>query len=128
MSHGAILARYRPMSTPREFDTGLRDSDLDPMRPKPVETPWGLMALYLVEGSVYGLQAFCPHMQGPLFEGTSSNGTITCPWHRWCFDVRSGERLQPPPEHSEEGRTLERAEIQRSERGTIVLRREGLAG
>jgi nitrite reductase/ring-hydroxylating ferredoxin subunit len=116
------------MSTPHEFDTGLREVDLDPQRPRPIETPWGLMALYLIEGEVIALQAFCPHMEGPLFEGTLSDGTITCPWHRWCYDVRTGERLRPPAERSAEGRTLERAEVRRGESGTIVLRRVNSRG
>ena len=44
------------MSTPHEFDTGLQDSDLDPRRPRPIETPWGLMALYVIEGDVAELR------------------------------------------------------------------------
>ena len=116
------------MSTPGGFDTGLRESDLDPERPRPIETPWGLMALYVVDGELSALQAFCPHMEGPLFHGTLSAGTITCPWHRWRYDLRSGERLDPPPEDLAEGRALERAEIHESESGTIVLRRPESGG
>lgn len=36
----------------------------------------------------------CPHGLGPL-EGAdvAADGTITCPWHGWRFDVRTGDAL-----------------------------------
>jgi Rieske Fe-S protein len=33
----------------------------------------------------------CPHMGGPLDQGRIQNGEITCPWHRYRFDLRNGE-------------------------------------
>lgn len=36
--------------------------------------------------------AVCPHLLGPLDGGAvADNGTITCPWHGYQFDVLSGE-------------------------------------
>ena len=82
------------MSDPREaFDTGLRLCDLDPGRPVPLETPWGSIALFAIEGDVFAVQSFCPHLQGPLFQGTLSGEIVTCPWHQWRFSLRSGERI-----------------------------------
>jgi nitrite reductase/ring-hydroxylating ferredoxin subunit len=47
----------------------------------------------------------CPHRLGPLDEGRIEDGAITCPWHGWRFDVRSGRakdgrraRLAAPPQ------------------------------
>jgi nitrite reductase/ring-hydroxylating ferredoxin subunit len=82
----------------RPHRTGLRLAELDPARGKHVSTPWGPFALYLVDGEVLCAQAFCPHMDGPLFEGTLTQGangeaSIVCPWHLWRYDVRTGKRV-----------------------------------
>ena len=76
-----------------EFDTGLTRADLDPARPAPIETPWGSISLYVVEGEVLASQSFCPHLEGPLFQGTVSGSTVTCPWHQWRVSLRTGRRL-----------------------------------
>ena len=52
----------------------------------------------MVDGEVLCAQAFCPHMDGPLFEGTlpqCANGevSIVCPWHMWRYDIRTGKRV-----------------------------------
>ena len=115
------------MSTPAEFDTGLAEADLDPERPHAIETPWGMMGVYTISkggvNEVLCSQAFCPHLEGPLFQGTLSGATVTCPWHRWRFDLRTGERLHPPREEVPDGCSIDCYEVTWSERRTIVLRR-----
>ncbi len=83
------------MSTP-QFDTGLRLDQLRSDRGTPVETPWGIYAIYLTDGVPRASQAFCPHLEAPIFEGTVSQGTITCPWHQWRFDLTTGNCLDAP--------------------------------
>lgn len=75
-----------------EYDSGLRPADLDPERPQTVETPWGPVALYRIGDEVLAAESFCPHLQGPLFQGTLSGDEITCPWHQWRFSLRTGKR------------------------------------
>ncbi len=48
------------------------------------------MALCHVQGGYYAINAVCPHMGGPLASGHLQGNVITCPWHGWTFDVRSG--------------------------------------
>lgn len=48
------------------------------------------MALCRVEGNFYAVNAVCPHMGGPLASGKLTGCVITCPWHGWTFDVRTG--------------------------------------
>ena len=33
----------------------------------------------------------CPHMGGPLAQGRIQDGEVTCPWHRYRFDLQTGE-------------------------------------
>ncbi len=50
-----------------------------------------IIALYNVEGEFYALDGICPHNGGPLGKGKLDGCIVTCPWHGWQFDVRSGQ-------------------------------------
>lgn len=113
------MGRVTP-ATP-EHDTGLTPRELDPERPRLLETPWGPFALFRLGGEVLATQAFCPHMEGPLFQGTLAGDTITCPWHRWRFSLRSGQRIEAP-EGAEDSPDLERLAVRVGPRGTLLLR------
>lgn len=49
------------------------------------------IALANVDGGFYATQAACIHLQGPLGDGSLEGPVLTCPWHGWQYDVRSGE-------------------------------------
>lgn len=75
-----------------------------------------VMALVERAGQVYAFQEFCTHRYGPLSEGALYDHQVECPWHRSCFDIRSGEVTQGPakvalrtfPARVEQGRVLVR--------------------
>ena len=50
-----------------------------------------ILALYNVDGAFYALDGVCPHQGGPLGKGELSGCIVTCPWHGWQFDVRTGQ-------------------------------------
>lgn len=64
------------------------------------EIPSGSMRAFVVEGrkiavfhtatGFFAADNSCPHRGGPLAEGDLRGPEVTCPWHLWSFDVRTG--------------------------------------
>lgn len=61
-----------------------------------VEVNGHVMAVVKLDGQVYAFQEFCTHRYGPLSEGQFHDGQVVCPWHRSCFDVRTGKATAGP--------------------------------
>jgi nitrite reductase/ring-hydroxylating ferredoxin subunit len=49
------------------------------------------VAIFSVDGRLYAYENACPHQGGPIGEGIVEDATVTCPWHAWCFDLRTGK-------------------------------------
>ena len=49
-----------------------------------------VVAIYNVGGAFHALDGVCPHQGGPLGEGELAGTVVTCPWHEWRFDARTG--------------------------------------
>jgi nitrite reductase (NADH) small subunit len=54
------------------------------------------IALFKLDGTVYAVTNTCPHRGGPIGEGSLNGCLVTCPWHGWEFDVRSGRMPASP--------------------------------
>lgn len=54
------------------------------------------IALANVDGVIYAFGDSCRHEGGPLSAGVLIGATVTCPWHGWTYDVRSGKSIVPP--------------------------------
>lgn len=80
----------------REFVTVARVGEIPPgsARQLTVDERW--IALFNVDGSYHALDQLCLHRGGPLSEGHVRDCIVTCPWHGWQFDVRSGALVQDP--------------------------------
>jgi nitrite reductase (NADH) small subunit len=52
-----------------------------------------IVALFHADGQFYALDGVCPHQGGPLGKGALHGCVVTCPWHGWQFDVRTGQHL-----------------------------------
>jgi nitrite reductase/ring-hydroxylating ferredoxin subunit len=101
------------------FDTGLPPDAA--RRPAPIHTPWGSYSIFALEGGFSAVQSFCPHLAGPLFQGTRSDGEITCPWHRWRFSLRTGERVDV--RDADRRHALSVCAVRVGPRGSLVLSR-----
>jgi nitrite reductase/ring-hydroxylating ferredoxin subunit len=55
---------------------------------------WRLVEL---EGELVVHATRCPHWLGPLDRAPVEGGVVTCPWHGWRFDVRTGLRVDGRP-------------------------------
>jgi len=58
---------------------------------KVVEIKEHTVAIFNIGGTLYAIDNTCPHQGGPLGEGyLEENGVVSCPWHAWNFDIRTG--------------------------------------
>lgn len=54
------------------------------------------IALFNVGGTFHALANVCLHRGGPIGEGTLDEWVVTCPWHGWEYDVRTGQNTTNP--------------------------------
>lgn len=78
------------------FVTAASLSDLAPGNSLRVELNGKAVALFNVDGKIYALDNTCLHRGGPLGEGMLEGDIVTCPWHMWEYNVRTGEKVATP--------------------------------
>jgi nitrite reductase (NADH) small subunit len=71
--------------------TVAREDEVPPGAARIVRAGERELALYNVEGEFYATQNQCLHLKGPLGDGQLDGHVVTCPWHGWQYDVRTGE-------------------------------------
>ena len=49
------------------------------------------IAVFHTRQGIYATQAECPHRQGPLADGLVGGTQVTCPFHAWKFDLKTGD-------------------------------------
>lgn len=66
-----------------------------------VKTPKGKeIAIFNIDSQFYALENVCPHQGGPLGEGDIEDSCVTCPWHGWQFDIKTGNCVNMPGEEA----------------------------
>ena len=61
-----------------------------------VEVNGQSIAVFNVEGTYYAIDNTCAHRGGPLGEGELEGDVVTCPWHAWQFNVKTGISVNNP--------------------------------
>jgi nitrite reductase/ring-hydroxylating ferredoxin subunit len=73
------------------FRSIARAADIPPGTITAVQVDGEDIALANVEGKFFATQGHCLHLHGPLGEGRLEGPVLSCPWHGWQYDVRTGE-------------------------------------
>jgi nitrite reductase (NADH) small subunit len=51
------------------------------------------LALFDLGDTVVAVDNECRHVGNPIDDGFVAGGAVTCPWHGWRYDLRTGELL-----------------------------------
>ena len=49
------------------------------------------VAVFNINGKYHAISNNCVHKGGPLSQGNLEEEVVTCPWHGWKYNVRSGK-------------------------------------
>jgi len=71
-------------------------SDVPPGSGLAVEISSRCIAIFNVDGAFFALDNTCAHRGSPLGEGELEGEVVTCPWHSWEYNVRTGISLTTP--------------------------------
>ena len=72
------------------FVTIARVEDIPPGTCKHFTAGEEEIAVANVGEEFYATQGQCLHLRGPLGKGELEGTVLTCPWHGWQYDVRTG--------------------------------------
>ena len=82
--------------SPHEFVGVGRVSDFAPGAGKMVVVAGRHVALFRLGDEFFAIDNLCLHRAGPLCDGQIDNGVVTCPWHGWSYEIRTGTMVQDP--------------------------------
>ena len=54
------------------------------------------VAVFRLGDEFFALDNACLHRGGPLCDGPIDNNIVTCPWHGWSYEIRTGTMVQDP--------------------------------
>jgi nitrite reductase/ring-hydroxylating ferredoxin subunit len=74
-----------------DFVTVARADELAPGEVRRLHAGEEEIALARIGDEFYAVQGACLHLQGPLGDGRLEDHVLTCPWHGWQYDVRTGK-------------------------------------
>ena len=52
------------------------------------------VAIFRLDDGLHAIDNLCLHQAGPLCEGEIEDDVVTCPWHGWSYDIRTGILVQ----------------------------------
>ena len=78
------------------FVRAAKVGDLPPGTIREFQVEGKSVALANVDGQFHAIDGICIHRGGPLGDGVLEGAVVTCPWHGWQYDVRTGRVGQNP--------------------------------
>ena len=73
-----------------EFKKIASKADIPTNSGKTIQLDGKSLAVFNVGDQFHTIDNTCVHQGGPLGEGTLEGSTVTCPLHRWQYDVKTG--------------------------------------
>lgn len=73
-----------------------REQDLTEGNVKTAKILARTVAVFRINGELYGMEADCKHMRASIAYGKIDGHTITCPAHGWQYDIKTGACLNEP--------------------------------
>jgi nitrite reductase (NADH) small subunit len=68
-----------------------RVEDFPPGSARQVQAGETEIAVFHCDDGFHATQAHCLHLGGPVGHGRLRGCVVSCPWHGWQYDVRTGE-------------------------------------
>jgi nitrite reductase (NADH) small subunit len=78
------------------FARAAKTGDVPPGTIREFQVEGKAVALANVDGQFHAINNVCLHRGGPLADGPLEGPVVTCPWHGWQYDVRTGKVTQNP--------------------------------
>ncbi len=73
-----------------DYSSVMKKEDLSPGEGKTLIVNGRSVAIFNVEGTYYAIDNTCAHRGGPVGEGDLEGEIVTCPWHHWGYNVKTG--------------------------------------
>lgn len=70
-----------------------RRQDIPAGRGWPVQAGGERIAVFETAGGLRAVENTCLHIGNPIDDGAVQGEVVTCPWHGWRYDLRSGDHL-----------------------------------
>jgi nitrite reductase/ring-hydroxylating ferredoxin subunit len=67
--------------------------DIPADRGWPVRVGEVAIAVFDHAGVLRAVENVCRHVGNPIDDGFVEGGCVTCPWHGWRYDLRTGEHM-----------------------------------
>ena len=89
-------ASKKPGKVSDTFTLVGRIGDFAPGAGKMVDVSGRHVAIFRLGDDFYAIDNLCLHRAGPLCEGQIVNDVVTCPWHGWSYEIKTGTLVQDP--------------------------------
>lgn len=78
------------------FVTVARVDEIAPGSGRQVKVGERLVGVFNLGGEYHAVDNICLHRGGPLCEGPIRGTVVTCPWHGWQYELKTGTLIQDP--------------------------------